>query len=221
MVLRMGIDGTQARFALVRAERSVEREFFLSDSLCFDSEADPITYQPDKDVLLPFELLGSLQEGGAVNLAVATGLLGRALNLDEPYSRVAPTQSASTHAFVVRPHASYAVQWTHESGQVEIDTIYLGKRAGQQKLFVIEAKHGKPGAGLAKHKLAYPAYVMASKPLPKGIEIVPVYLRSWQDGERVLFGAAECTFGGAAAAMTSIEPLARAKIYAVPLLFTR
>ena len=87
-------------------------------------------------------------------------------------------------------------------------------------MFVVEAKHGSPGDGLAKHKLAYPVFVMASKALPRDIEIVPVYLRSWEAPGRVMFGVCECTFGESISReVASLVPKTPAPILALPLEF--
>ena len=220
MVLRLGGPGP-TKFGLVAADRDVISEFFLSDIDCFDREHTEL-FLPEADLstLLPFQILGSIEESGALNLALASGLLGHALNLDKPYPRIAPARGQSTYTFQFKPHAARPVEWRHEKGQVEIDTVVLAKRGGRSLLFVVEAKHGRLGPGLAKHKLAYPVYAMMNKPLPAEIEIVPVYLRSWADGQYLNFAIAECRFEDEASrSLTSLNPIRRTKVVTLPFGF--
>lgn len=215
MVLRLGGAGGLTEFRLIKAQISLKDEFFLNDSECF--ALDPaLPHLTTPEILRPFELMGSIEESGAVNLALASGLLGRALDLDDGFPRVAPAKAASTFTFDFQPFESIPVSFTHLNGQVEIDSIFLARRKGRLKLVVIEAKHGRPGAGLAKHKLAYPAYAVRAKSLPEEIEIVPVYLRSWQTEGQVNFGVCECSFTDKKNwSLTSLQPLGCANIYAI------
>ncbi len=220
MVFRLGGPGS-TRFGLVRAETDVAREFFFDDSECF-AASEPDVYLPDVStrMLFPYQLLGSIEESGAVNLAVASGLLGHALGLDAPWPRIAPARGQSSYTFQFRPHASYDLEWDHNCGQVEIDTVILAQRNGRWKLFVVEAKHGQLGPGLAKHKLAYPVYAIASKPLPAGIEIVPVYLRSWTTNQYIYYGVAECEFAPEGhRSVSSLRVTSKKKVLALPFTF--
>ena len=193
MVFRLG----KGHFALYRVpEGELFNRFFLPDPEIFGGTVE--TFMPDASIsdLYPFQLLGSIQESGAVNLAIASGILESALRLDRPAPRIAPARGQSTYTFEVVPEAAKNVHWTHAGGQVEVDSVFVARREGQWKLFVIEAKHGAPSkdSSLAKHKLAYPALVLAGKKLPPDIEIVPIYLRTWlcADSNRLNFGVAEC-----------------------------
>lgn len=193
MVFRLG----QGHFALARAGgRGLVDEFFLDDSKLF---SEPVkTYVPDVpyEVLYAYQLLTTIQESGAVNFAIASGLLGHVLRLDRPFPRVAPAKGASIYDFIVKPSRSRPEKWEHVAGQVEIDSVFLARRRGNWKIFVIEAKHGKPGVDsrLPKYKLAYPALVLTGKRMRGDLEIIPVYLRSWIDGASgdICFGVAEC-----------------------------
>ena len=192
MVFRLGQgDGRGTQFALVKAEHSIT-EFFLSEA---EYSSTPIHFSPKVPAsdLFPFKLLGTITETGAVNLAIASGLLGHALRCDEPSPRVSPATGASTYTFDVWPHRRLTdLCWQHVQGQVEIDAIYWANRDGMPVLFVIEAKHGQPSA-LAKTKLAYACSAVATKRVPADIPIVPVYLRSWQQPNgRVRFCITEC-----------------------------
>lgn len=197
MVFRLGcgIDRNSTQFALVKARQSIE-EFFLRDDL---ATGEAQTFVPDVSVaeLFPFELLGTLTETGAVNLAIAAGLLGHSLGCDEPFPRVAPATGASTYDFIVKPDARFSeLEWHHRRGQVEIDTVFLGRREGRRILFVVEAKHGAPSerSSLAKTKLAYACSAIATKRVPLDIPIVPVYLRAWESEgrRRIRFSVKEC-----------------------------
>jgi hypothetical protein len=193
MVFRLGTssDGRTTQFGLACSPDKIE-DYFLIDREIFPKTAS--TFIPDASAyeLFPFRLLGNLIEAGAINLAIASGLLGHALELDPPFPRVAPATGCSTYSFDVAPHARYDVRWSHKDGQVEIDAVLLAKRRGRWCLFVVEAKHG-PMASLAKMKLAYPAAAVATKRLPPDVPIIPVYLRSWQEeGDHLRYAIAEC-----------------------------
>jgi hypothetical protein len=194
MVFRLGkgrYDST-TQFALARAPNGIE-EFFLKDIDLFEEPS--LAFEPRllHDEILPFRLFGELTEGGALNLAIAAGLLAHALGLDEPHPRFAPAAGCSTYTFDVAPHVSYhTALWQHCGGQVDIDAIVYGRRNGKPHLFTIEAKHGKRGS-LAKTKLYYAAAAMETCNIPSDLPIIPVYLRSWGDkGHRYQYGIAEC-----------------------------
>lgn len=193
MVFRVGGEGRETSFRLVQARGSLEEAFFLSDAACFDASR-PERHWTSPEILEPFRLMKGLEESGALNLALASGLLGRALDLDDGFPRVAPSRSASTFTFDFRPQAPDDEAFHHQNGQVEIDAVFLARRKGRLKLVVAEAKHGPPGPGLAKHKLAYPFYALLTRSLPEGAEILPVYVRSWQKDARIHFGICECGF---------------------------
>ena len=231
MVFRLGTPAGKAQFALVRAVKNVRAEFFLADAECFDFGAPPVEHLDlgIREHLHAFKFMGTVEESGAVNLAIASGLLGHALGVDEPSPRVAPTTGASTYTFAFRPHAAHDVEWTHEAGQVEVDAIWLARRGGRPTLFVIEAKHGPPGrllhapgGGLAKHKLAYPYYFARAKNTAGLYNIVPVYIRSWVErhSNRILFGVAECGFrAGGHESVSSLEgPASPSPVFALPSL---
>lgn len=193
MIFRLGEGADRTtRFALIQAERSVD-EFFLSE---IAPPQPPRTFVPEgaPSDLYPFTLLGDLTETGAVNLAIASGLLPAALGCDQPASRVSPATGASTYTFAVWPHRRLPdLQWTHTRGQVEVDAVYCANRDGAPVLFVIEAKHGPP-APLAKTKLAYACSAVATKSIPKDMSVVPIYLRAWQPTRGVTcFAITECS----------------------------
>jgi hypothetical protein len=98
MVFRLGFssDGATTQFGLAYAPDRIE-DYFLVDDEIFPKIAT--TFIPDATAheLFPFRLLGSLVEVGAVNLAIASGLLGHALGLDRPFPRVAPATGTSNY----------------------------------------------------------------------------------------------------------------------------
>ncbi len=91
-------------------------------------------------------------------------------------------------------------QFVFLSSQVEIDAAFLARRDGYTVLVVLEAKHGRGSEDketLAKTKLAYPASAICRSPdLPAHIPIVPVYLRSFTEGEQIMFRVVECVWPG-------------------------
>jgi hypothetical protein len=178
MVFRLGrTPGSRStRFALVRAPRRLS-EFFFIDAELFSASILPHPLEVGPELLLPFRILGAAVETAAVSLAIASGLLATALQLDAPAPRIAPTTWASTCTFDVRPHELHDIRWQHLEGQVEVDALLFGRVNGEPSLFVVEAKHGR-GTSLAKHKLAYACAVVMQSPLARGMRVVPVYLRS-------------------------------------------
>ena len=199
MVFRLGTgpQSSTTSFALIKAP-SLDDFFLLDESLVATSEVfDPQVASSD---LFPFELLGSMVEANALNLAIASGLLQEALSVDAGYPRIGPTTGTSTYTFHIRPHAEFPdLEWTHENGQVETDALYFARRRGKWTLFVIEAKQGRPGS-LPKHKLVYPALALSAhqrvKEFGKGVDIVPVYLKAWTSEEEIFFRVVECAYEG-------------------------
>ncbi len=218
MVFRLGV-GT---FALAKAgPAGVARDYFLLDDELFAKAA--ATFIPDASFLdiYPFQLLGTLQEGGAVNLAIASGALAHSLRLDRPFSRVAPGRGASVYDFTVRPHDAYPAVWPHVGGQVEVDCVFFGKRDDKWKLFVVEAKLGRPDSSsrLPKYKLVYPVSALSGKGIPEDIEVIPVYLRSWfdEDARMAFFATAECSLPDVwSPVVSSLQP-ASSSVLAMPM----
>lgn len=193
MVLRLGSasDGTGTQFALVEARDQIQ-EFFLLDEDAFDTE-QVMEFEPpvEKDKLLSFRLLPKLSETSLVNLALASGALGEALQLDTTGPLMPPATGRSTFSFDVKPHSAWDPVVTHRTGQVEIDTLFGERRDGETALFVIEAKTGTKRSSLAKHKLVYPLLALAEE-VPHEIDIVPVYMRCQQVDDEMTFWIAEC-----------------------------
>lgn len=207
MVLRSGsaLEGTGTAFVLVEGADGVE-EFFLRDEVIFGDQAVERFSSPvDDDQLVSFRSLPRLSETSLVNLALASGLLAVALELDTTGALPPPATGRSTFTFEFRPHSALEEPITHRNGQVEIDTLFVERRDGRRTLFVLEAKTGDRGS-LAKHKLVYPVLALAES-VPPDVEIVPVYLRCRQQGERVVFDVAECTIADPRESLPGIDDL--------------
>lgn len=174
MVLRLGRAGSTTQFVLVRAPDV--RDFFLMDVEIFD-KGDPVTFTPEMqpEALLPYHVFPQPTETTLVNLAFASGLIGRALGLDKPYPTAAPATGASTYSFDFRPHRMCNNVLHHHEGQVEIDTVFVGGRRGTDHLFVLESK-ATDERSLAKHKLVYPVLALAAS-RKVAMPIVTVYVR--------------------------------------------
>ena len=212
MVIRTG----RGKFGLVQSS-SINDFFLLDEKLNANRDA----FHPTCD-LLPFRLLGVNIEKNAVNLAIASGLLSEALELDSEAPRIAPAAGSSVYQFNIRPHRDLPdLNWPH-NGQVEIDALLMAKRKEQWVLFVIEAKSGATGIGesLAKYKLVYSALAVSEHPevknFPGKIDIVPVYLRVWQDGDQLLFRTVECNFDGDRMFVSDLCP-SRVRLLSMPL----
>jgi len=101
--------------------------------------------------------------------------------------------------------------WHHDKGQVEIDAVMFARRGGRRTLFVVEAKKGKRANSLAKHKLVYPALALSGHPAIRSFEsdvdIVPVYLRAWSEGDQIHYQITECVCSGLQEGHTYISEL--------------
>lgn len=194
MVFRLGNHpGTNhTAFALART-REGWNDFFLEDEHLFSStEIRSFDASRCNQDLAAFRFLPRLTEPSLVNLALASGLLGEALELDEAGSPIVPATGQSTYTFDVRPFAD-GPSWTHRQGQVEIDSLFFARRNGKQVVFAVEAKRSDAFDSLAKHKLVYP-YLALRNSLPSSMQIVPVYLRAVRNGDSWNFFVCECGF---------------------------
>lgn len=228
MVLRMG----RGNFVLLRGPTQDSiKDFFLLDDDIFQA-APPVNF-PVIDFdgnLLSFKLLSTLSEANAVNLALASGLLGHALGLDEPFPKIAPATGMSSYSFYVRPNQEVSKVWFYDRGSVEIDTCFIAKRNGRASLFILEAKSSKKAqvdrdSSLAKHKIVYPIMSL-SKYVPKEIDICPVYLRSWMEDGYPHYSIVECNYPDprqfsedSPPAITALEPTERRSVCRLELDF--
>lgn len=210
MVLRLGSPegsaGTQ--FALISTPGRLA-DFFLLDEQIFTPEP-PLTYVPEASLrsLYPYYIMPALTETSLVNLAFASGLLAHALRLEGPGALPAPATGSSTYSFRFRPHAEMAQVLEHVRGQVEVDALFAGRRDGQDCLFIVEAKTGRSGASLAKHKLVYPVLAVAtSGRLPAHMQIVPVYLRMVEFEREIQYHVVECRYPDPRRGLTALDAL--------------
>lgn len=212
MVFRLGSPPGKrgTRFALAKHATGWSDYFLFDDQLAGKVAPEPFVPASAGYELYAFRLLPVLTEVSVVNLALASGLLGRALGLDEWHRPIIPATGQSTFDFRFRPHAAYDVTWAHERGQVEMDAIFVARRDGRELLFVVEAKCSEQAGTLAKHKLAYPVLALRTK-VPPTLPVVPVYLRVLKEREALKFLVTECRFSTAdnsTPAISTLEPAA-------------
>lgn len=193
MVFRLGCstESRHTQFALMRRKSNWE-DFFLLDEEVFGS-VPPEVFLPTVQTreLFAFQLLPTLTETSFVNLALASGLLAHALGIDRERAALVPATGQSTFSFDVRPREDVSAVWRHQSGQVEIDALFVAERGGKPHLFVVEAKSSRNFDSLAKHKLVYPLMALATA-VPTYLPLVPVYLRVMPSPEGLHFCVCEC-----------------------------
>lgn len=179
MVFRLGSHSARncTSFALARC-REGWGDFFLQDNQVFESVSITAFSSTAADLdLAAFKHLPRLTECSVVNLALASGVLGEALRLDDPRRAIVPATAQSTFTFDVKAYEDTS-SWNHRRGQVEIDSIFFAKRHGVELLFAVEAKQSDKLESLAKHKLVYPTIALRSVMPRLTTQIVPVYLRA-------------------------------------------
>jgi len=194
MVFRLGSSSgsRHTNFALAKAVNGWN-DYFLFDIELFGHEIiENKPVQWDSDKLVPFSVIAKLTETSYVNLALSTGIFEDFLGLSTTGTSI-PATGKSSHSFEVRPHTDLPVTWIHESGQVEVDSIFLAKRNGKKILCIVEAKAGNYPGSLPKYKLAYPIFTIADY-VPEDIEIVPIYLHVNEMNGGIRFFLTECSF---------------------------
>lgn len=218
MVLRMGSAqmGTGTQFLLVEAPHRIEEYFLVDDDVFWNCKRREYQSPVEREKLLSFHLLPTLSETSLVNLVLASGVLSDALDLDTTGSLMPPATGRSTFSFTVKPHSSVNQTFEHRTGQVEIDTLFAERRGGEMTLFIIEAKTGTDRQTLAKHKLVYPTLALADE-VPPEIDIVPLYVRCIQNGDRMTFKIAECDFPDPRTALPGLDELEPGGSYIVTL----
>ena len=194
MVLRLGSSpsGKGTQFVLAKVKDHLD-DFFLMDDRIFTSEKGS-TFLPTASMrqLFAYQVLPTFLEASLVNLGLASGLLGHALDLDKPRTLLAPATGRSTFSFKLKAHSDLHTELTHNKGQVEIDALFVETRNGKETLFVLEAKAARDKS-LAKHKLVYPLLALAGY-VPKDMPIVPVYMRVLKSKAGLHFHVVECEF---------------------------
>jgi hypothetical protein len=194
MVFRLGsMEGQRyTNFALVRIVEGWN-DYFIFDSELFEGiDVEKIPTNWNSESIFPFATVPKLTETSHVNLALVSGVFEKALNLDSNSVSI-PATGRGSYSFSVRPHNKLSAIWRHESGQVEIDSIFLARRLGKKILFVVEAKSGDYPSSLPKYKLAYPLLSIATT-VPEEYDIIPVYLRIQELDTSFRFYLTECSF---------------------------
>jgi hypothetical protein len=219
MVLRLGAGhpGGEARgqtaFALVRHECLSLAPFFLMDEEVFTGQ--PETFIPDRSMraLFPFGLLPKLSETSLLTLAHASGLMAEALGCDDGSIHMIPATGHGTYSFRFTVGTDRAHALDHVAGQVEIDSVCIGVRAGRNHVIVTEAKRG-PFDSIARHKLAYAVWAVRSN-IPEDMPIIPVYLRVTESEWGLEFNVAECAMEDGrdgVPSLHSVEPIGHRRL---------
>ena len=205
MVLRMG-GGQKTNFVIFKTDNSL-KNFFLDDGSIF-SNLEPRTFMPKVEMreLIPYYLMPTRSETTFVNFALSTGVFHKALGLDGNTKITMPATGKSTFTFDVKVHSSIDHVFQHNSGQVEIDGIFLGQKNGEDCLFVLEAKNTDSNTTLSKHKLVYPILSIGNS-VPLDIKIVPVYMKSIEHKEFFEFKIAECFYENPRKGLKGIDEL--------------
>ena len=194
MIFRLGArreTGNNAYFSLAKWKN--KSDFIFFDENIF-KKLPPEPYVPTVPLnrLFAFHLLPGFTETSFVNLVASSGLLAKALNLDNDLP-VAPATGKSIYSFSFKPFQNQDLILEHKNGQVEIDAVFTARRNGVETLFVVEAKFGKKLESLVKNKLAYPALAMASQ-IPTCMPIVPIYLRGVRSSDGIHVYIGECKY---------------------------
>ena len=191
MALRLGsaADGRGTAFAIVKVPDL--RDFFLMHETVFSNEPEAFVPTGSETNLMAFRFLPKLTETSLVNLALASGVLGSALQIDDTSQALIPATGQSIYSFTFQPHQCVPTSLTHNRGQVEIDALFFAPRNGKECLFLVEAKTGSGRRSLAKHKLVYPLLALRGE-IPRTIPIVPVYMHAERTHSEYRFHVAEC-----------------------------
>lgn len=146
MVFRLGSrPGSRGTwFGLAKALNGFSEYFLVDDDLFRDTVPRDFEPHASSTELLAYRFIPTTTETTCVNLAVASGLMAEALELDRDTPPVAPATGKSTYTFGVVPHSRLDAVWEHCNGQVEIDAVLTGRRRGRDVVIVVEAKWVKP-----------------------------------------------------------------------------
>lgn len=198
MVFRLGSEQekTNTRFALAKSQKSDLSDYFLIDQQLFSRcKPQPFVPKVSRQLLLGFKLLPRFTETSLINLAVYSGLLSHALELDESTVPSAPVTGQSTYTFDVKPRSMKPLKWKHYQGQVEVDAVLCGQRQGRPVAIIVEAKSSQKFDSLAHHKLLYPYWALKPN-IPENMETSLVYLRTLSKEDGYHFYIAECDLSG-------------------------
>ena len=160
-VFRLGA----GRFALVQmpGPEALKQLFIFDEEVFPDSIRDvaPI----NEELLSVYSMVNKHSETNLINLALASGCLAEALQLDEHRTFPPAATAQSTFDFLFRPTSSLPdVLLEHRNGQIEVDALFLAPLHGRRTLFVLEGKnelnYGGKGS-LSKSKLFYASEAVA------------------------------------------------------------
>lgn len=218
MVFRLGrsSEGTSTQCALVHSPGHLN-DFFLFDHEILACCNDRHFHAADDEFeLYPFRLLSSLSETALVNYAFASGILKTALGIETRFVTALAT-GALTATFPVRPYSRVDFEATHQSGQIQIDGLFVAEHAGRETMYVIEAKAGTGYNSLSKHKLVYPLNALALG-VPPSMELVPVYIRIVKELDFFHFLICECSYPDPRKGIEGIDRLEikKATRFAIP-----
>ena len=206
MVFRLGsTTGTKGTvFGLAKHTGSWDEYFLLDENVFAGCQIHPVAGK--REGMRIFDILPRSTETSLVNVAVASGILNAALQIDSKSSAIINATAQGIYTFDVRPHQDLGVCWLHNSGQVEIDGAFVAKRNGVETIFVVEAKVSSNFESLAKHKIAYPMLAI-EKNLKERTPIVGVYLRVLRKPSGFEFFVAECQFSSFQREISSLRPV--------------
>lgn len=192
MVFRLGspVGQRKTSFTLVDVKSRWADFFFFDDDIFKSKRETELSIDWSADQLLPFRLIPKLTETSHVNLAIELGVLEATLGFDTGMISV-PATGRGNYSFSFKPYANWEKSFSHEAGQVEIDSVIVAKRNGKKHILVVEAKSGAFPSSLAKHKLAYPVFSILPS-VPGEYEIIPIYMRIEESEDFFTFYVAEC-----------------------------
>ena len=175
MIFRLGAagGGSKTHFSIVSC-KSLEDQFISNQTVlaaCTDQLFFPTV--PARE-LFSFGLIPNATENGLVNLALCSGIMDDALGIEQ--RATLPAKGNSMYTFRVCPTSEQPnLALEHVTGQVEIDSVFLGKKSGDDTIFVVEAKRLKGRRGISKAKLVYSTLAVQSL-LKFPLKVQTVYL---------------------------------------------
>ena len=206
MVFRLGskVGARGTIFALAKHTGSWDEYFLRDENVFAGCQIHPVAGR--REGMRIFDILPRTTETSLVNVAVASGILNEALQIDSESGAIVNATAQGTYTFNVRPHQELDACWPHNSGQVEIDGAFVAKRNGVETIFVVEAKVSSGFESLSKHKIAYPMLAIENS-LAESPPIVGVYLRVVRKLSGFDFFVAECQFSSFQHEISSLKPV--------------
>ena len=191
MVYRLGAraEAKGTHFGLIKINANWSQHFFLDSKIFKNTSCQKFTPDWSSDKLLAFSSIPSLTETSYVNLALALNLFEKSAEL-EIINQSIPATGRGNYSFSVRPtNRKPEIKWEHQSGQVEIDSVFIANYFGKKHIVIVEAKTSKRFDSLAKYKLVYPALAIRET---SDLPILPVYLRVIESSKSLDFFVGIC-----------------------------